>query len=607
MFNALAYVQHSEDAWDKIVRARFSTHVDASCFRGGLSRADRLYMLELELKTMRTSYTVAQRYRNAAVTSCCLPFEVLANIFSFAQDIWEPRYGRVRVVGHNPTTNDPLVYHLGWITVTHVCSRWRQAALSSPYLWRKLDCIHLNPQRAADYLLLSGRLPLDLTLSENYLIYQATSNTSIAARNWLSKSTLERTERLDIQFERERFEPWASCLELAAPALKELRIHVIGALDEPLLLDRRIFASQCPPHLTRLHLEGCFLRWNSPLFSVNLTHLTLAAFGHSELRGLNPTTVQLQELLSRMPLLQELSLDGILPLRPDRTDVEPLRLPPPFKRLRVTMQLRETYARYSNFWRHFTFSPFAIVIADICIYEFTRDDSDDSDAEDEDISAVFAPIFPEQDTFPQPRELTLGEEAMSVRYTSLSPLNEWVANVRTDMQVNSTGREDPVHGSRHLFVHANLPLYAEDWPLELVHTILISPDPMRRFKNMKVWLERFAHAASVQRLAVPYLDSLELLYALTERQNVIVEGSSFDLFPQLKEIVFVGDKDEKKMGAFHAPLDVSLLDLLDRRREAGVPILHLMVDNAIWMWDVWNRVIARGTSVEYFNLDDARG
>ncbi|KAI0245772.1 hypothetical protein BJV78DRAFT_1105379, partial [Lactifluus subvellereus] len=40
---------------------------------------------------------------------------------------------------------------LGWITITHVCSHWRQVALSGPTLWRTI-IFHLGAEWAEEML-----------------------------------------------------------------------------------------------------------------------------------------------------------------------------------------------------------------------------------------------------------------------------------------------------------------------------------------------------------------------------------------------------------------------------------------------------------------------
>lgn len=600
-------------AWENIVRSRFSF---AEAHR--VPRTDRLHMLELELQTMRSHYAVALRYRNAAVAACSLPPEVLAAIFSFAQDSWSPNYWFANATSyHGPDA--PLRYFLGWMTVTHVCTQWRQVsditsrarsrsnpdnipiilqvALNSPHLWQNLDCIHLDPRRATDYLLLSGCLPLHLKLSEADLPYQATKDTPVVAGNWITKSTLQRTERLDVNFKQHRFEQWASCLELPAPALKRLSITIKSTNDRPSLLSRNIFASRCPPLLTHLHLEGCYSSWRSPLFSANLTHLRLGASDFTSFKEHLPTINQLQDLISYMPVLQELQLDGTLP-RKGRGETETMHLSPPFKKMHITLLSHDTFERYANFWSHFTFDPTTVVAADIWIDEFAYAYSDDEEEDHEDVITSFGPLF---DNAPPPFELAIADEYVTVRYNPLPPLDEWIVNVRGDMKRGYERREDPIHGSRHLFAHANFLLYVEYWPLQDLHTIVLCSETMAQFKDMTMWTTRFAHARAVRRIAVPYLDSLQLLYALTETQTNTVHVITFALFPCLEEVVLVGDKDEAKMAALHAPLDVSLLDVLHTRRERGAPISQLVVDGAMWAWDIWSRVAAAGTPVRYLS------
>src|SRR5882762_4763483 len=51
-----------------------------------------------------------------------------------------------------------------WLAVTHVCQRWRQAALSSPFLWD--DIITTNYRWAEEMLERSRDVPIHITVDD---------------------------------------------------------------------------------------------------------------------------------------------------------------------------------------------------------------------------------------------------------------------------------------------------------------------------------------------------------------------------------------------------------------------------------------------------------
>lgn len=55
-----------------------------------------------------------------------LPTEVLCSIFAFVQVLEDLRHATEDSYRSGP---------LAWITITHVCRRWRDIVLSSPHFW----------------------------------------------------------------------------------------------------------------------------------------------------------------------------------------------------------------------------------------------------------------------------------------------------------------------------------------------------------------------------------------------------------------------------------------------------------------------------------------
>ncbi|VDB92217.1 unnamed protein product [Peniophora sp. CBMAI 1063] len=91
-----------------------------------------------ELEALRTIAADFRSQRNALSSVGALPAEILSRIFALhalqqppGEPLWE-----------NDDSEDPpslSQMELGWITVTHVCRRWRNVALTDPSLWTRIS------------------------------------------------------------------------------------------------------------------------------------------------------------------------------------------------------------------------------------------------------------------------------------------------------------------------------------------------------------------------------------------------------------------------------------------------------------------------------------
>src|SRR6267142_2339125 len=85
--------------------------------------------------------------RNVLAPISVLPTELLARIFHFcalAEPLWMSQ----------------LPSKLGWITVTHVCQRWRQVALDDTSLWARITGFSRSPKWIAESLVRARNAPL---------------------------------------------------------------------------------------------------------------------------------------------------------------------------------------------------------------------------------------------------------------------------------------------------------------------------------------------------------------------------------------------------------------------------------------------------------------
>ncbi|KAI0311405.1 hypothetical protein OF83DRAFT_1151182, partial [Amylostereum chailletii] len=96
---------------------------------------------------------------NAESTIHRLFLEILLEIFLIVRDL-EPPEDNGSSWDSEDGTEDPGRYELGWILITHVCRRWRQAALGYPSLWSYMDLETIPPLFVEQMLFRSGACPL---------------------------------------------------------------------------------------------------------------------------------------------------------------------------------------------------------------------------------------------------------------------------------------------------------------------------------------------------------------------------------------------------------------------------------------------------------------
>jgi hypothetical protein len=219
-----------------------------------------------------------------------LPVEILTHVFSYysASD----RHPHVRF------RTPPL-----WLAVTQVCQRWRQAALSSPFLWA--DIITTNYRWAEEMLERSRDVPVHITVDDAGSVH--TPSDVRAARLLFSK--IHRAQSLVMTCA----DTIIACMSIlfqadAAPLLEELTItnfHPSSALD---LVDRPLFSGRTP-RLQFLSLHQCRVLCSSPLFQSDLVYLSLSHIPHDH----RPHLQQLLDVLKSLTRLECLQLDEALP------------------------------------------------------------------------------------------------------------------------------------------------------------------------------------------------------------------------------------------------------------------------------------------------------
>jgi len=233
--------------------------------------------------------SLRQRKNESALISR-LPVEILVQIFSYysASD----RHPHVRF--RTPPT---------WLAVTHVCQRWRDAALSCPFLW--VDMISTNIRWTEEMLKRSGDVPIHITVDDAGSAQKPCELKT--ARLLFSK--IHRAQSLVMTCAHTIL----TCMPIlfdaeAAPSLQELIItnfHPTNNLD---LIARPLFSGKTPS-LQLLSLYRCRVMWSSPLFQCNLVYLSISHIPQEN----RPNLHLVLEVLKRLTRLECLQLDEALP------------------------------------------------------------------------------------------------------------------------------------------------------------------------------------------------------------------------------------------------------------------------------------------------------
>ncbi|KAI0250599.1 hypothetical protein BJV78DRAFT_1155064 [Lactifluus subvellereus] len=289
-----------------------------------------LHLIMCSMRTRRNKFSLIGR----------LPPEILCHIFSF-HAINQP-------VTRDPVYNEgerfpsgPTQIKLSWITVTHVCSHWRQVALSEPNLWSTV-VFHLGAEWAEEML---ARSKSTLITYCRNLSFRPISRSNRKVRNRHRDEMnqhLSHIQRLVLDGGTKSLPRAVGALTTPAPHLESLELRGHGSPGNPrfyVALPSNIFAYQAPK-LRHVTLNRCFVSWDSWFFR-DLTYLAIcppAPISDSQLYGLeqahtrhylatgpwSPSLDQLLSILEGMPFLEVLILRFCLPQPDSSSRVVPL-------------------------------------------------------------------------------------------------------------------------------------------------------------------------------------------------------------------------------------------------------------------------------------------
>ncbi|KAI0262031.1 hypothetical protein BC834DRAFT_406287 [Gloeopeniophorella convolvens] len=278
-----------------------------SPIRSPIARAEAHNALHQETENLRARLYSMCTQLNALVPISLLPPELLSHVFRHLRD------------SHLRDSEDFVYYvhlyvqRLRWVTVTHVCRRWRHVALEDASLWSKIEGVWLNWKWLPEVLARSKQVPIDITHSNcsqrsNEIISTVSQHLSrIRALTFQSKEN-------NPQFDGPQLD---GLLCSKAPFLEELTLNA-----EPKLFDGHA------PRLRRIHLYLYRVPWiHFP--KLTLTHLEVTAYVDYRSPVASGSLDQLIKLLSESgQALELLSLGGCLhPPLPHITQMRTIEFP----------------------------------------------------------------------------------------------------------------------------------------------------------------------------------------------------------------------------------------------------------------------------------------
>ncbi|GJE90058.1 F-box protein [Phanerochaete sordida] len=227
-------------------------------------------------------------YRNTLLPIEALPDEILLEVFNIlVHSSFTPSYQ--------------------WIPVTHVCRRWRTAALGCPVLWTRIHCVFPKSQllhRLDAFLERSQPCPIDVDLPFNTSWYYEPGFKQVLEQRhrWRNVATLEISP--DFMFELQELQ----VRKLELPLVETLDVHFgnffafqnLNEITNPSL-----------PALKRLTSD--FIRW--PVFKTwmvpTLVHLEVSGHSHLHTATLADWIAALRPLSSLQTLVLRNTFDHI--------------------------------------------------------------------------------------------------------------------------------------------------------------------------------------------------------------------------------------------------------------------------------------------------------
>ena len=244
---------------------------------------------------------------NTLVPMSTLPAEILADIFQIVVQT-----DRLRAVGTSPP--------YAWVAITHVCTHWREVALSTPTLWNYI-VLPCRLQCVREMLARSQGVPLSI----HHRAVTTRRRTEDLQSLQAALAAIHRVRLLRLFLPWETYRKVSSLLLAPAPLLTQMHVSTpnmlscIGRAPPVLPLDQPTH-----PALATLDLSAYSVSWPQLATCSNLRHFSVhyAPFMRPTLH----TVAEVLETLRGMPLLETLNLSNVL-LSPLPQFSDPTRQP----------------------------------------------------------------------------------------------------------------------------------------------------------------------------------------------------------------------------------------------------------------------------------------
>ncbi|VDC01767.1 unnamed protein product [Peniophora sp. CBMAI 1063] len=555
--------------WLSLADSRLSESALA-CVPSGL----RLQALDSELSNIEKALYHARQLRNLKTGPCKLPAEVLVSVFEYVQTEWPP----LRRPSEERDTFDA-----GWMSLAHVCSKWREILIGVPSLWSKptLNTFDIPHQYIPDILFRARLNPLDLEL--DYTGGSDTVLNDIGANAWLSPSVLRRARRLDITAGEDVISLIATRLYLVheTDQLRDLRVSTLFANGNPDLP----IPFQTLSGVKRLHLCNCQISWQSPIFSRHVTHLHLS----QRSGGFRPSYGEMAALAALLESLQTLHLADVVPIAGPTPDQSiPIVLSASLRDLQIFVNNEETAMDGLIFISQ-------VIAPRQCPRQFVLPSLDESPPP---LNVALVDTALERLI---PRLSFTGCHAIDARYLDLGPSSMWIVGFEAEPQ-GSAAQLPPSspHDARYTEGYLEIPSseapdpfclssYLSLIPLEQLHTLSLDVVTLRDLCRSQGW-PTLLRAEGVCRVEVAepsepqtYKYLVLLLAILLRRHNRDEGDGPRVLFPHLEVLALPLFEEEAKCHDMKA----GIVNLVHARQELGVPMHELVIPLGASEWSVW--------------------
>ncbi|KAF5341935.1 hypothetical protein D9611_001272 [Ephemerocybe angulata] len=203
-----------------------------------------------------------------------------------------------------------------WLSVTHICSRWRDIALNRATLWSDLS--FSNPAFTQAMLVRSLETPLSISIKFKAPPHRFLDvlKKALSHNHRLHSVDIQLSVHLTLQA------VWEKCRS-EAPNLKILSLSSLGDPKFMHHLPEGLLEGKCPS-LEHLSLDGFrLLDWQTIPLAPALTHLCVKVNSDMYRHSWRPSPQPFLSCLVGMPLLRHLEVSGILPSLPYPSPVPP--------------------------------------------------------------------------------------------------------------------------------------------------------------------------------------------------------------------------------------------------------------------------------------------